>query len=497
MSSIYKLFRVCLFAFCILGLLQSQVSAAHSQVQQQRPNILWIVVEDMSSHFGYQGEKLVETPHVDRLAKQGVVFSNAYVTAPVCSACRSAMITGMYQTTIGAHHHRSSRGALKIQLPEEITTVPEIFRAAGYHTCNMAYDASKPDLFSRLGKEDYNFVYDRKKMYDGADWSKRKAGQPLFAQVQLRGGKLRNVPRWYDEVVSGLDHLVQAEDVTLPPYYPDHPAIREDWAAYLNSVQYTDKEVGLLIAKLKRENDLDNTIIFFLTDHGISHARGKQFLYDEGAKVPFVVWGANQNPKHQVRHDVIAHIDMTATSLDMAGIELPQYMQGRVLFGPDAKPRKYVVTARDRCDETVDRIRGVRQGKYKYIRNYYPHRPYLQPCAYKDGKPYMAPLRELYAAGKLNKAQSLHLAETRPEEELYDLEADPFEVHNLAGDSAHQKRLKKLRAQLKKWELESDDRGRFPEDEAMYDSDMAGYKKKNPQIQKNIDLMKKWKSEGK
>ena len=465
-----------------------------------RPNIVWIVVDDMSCHFAYQGEKLVKTPHVDRLAREGVVFSNAYVTAPVCSTFRSAVITGMYQTTIGAHHHRSGRGELKIHLPKGMRTIPELFREAGYHTCNSDAAGKRP------GKEDYNFVYQRADLYQGIDWSKRKKDQPFFAQFQLRGGKLRNIAASYEDVLAHYkkEELVTPEQVTLPPYYPDHPVIRKDWAEYLNSVQYTDVEVGRIVARLKQDGVLDNTVIFFLTDHGISHARGKQFLYEEGLKIPFVVWAPGRF-KPAVRDELIAHIDLSATSLHLAGIEIPRFMQGRTLFGPQAKPRKYVVSARDRCDETVDHIRSVRAGNFKYIRNYLPNRPYLQPSRYKDGKPFMPVLRELFAAGKLNQAQSLHLAETRPEEELYDLRSDPWEIHNLARDSAHKGQLDKMRAILARWELDSDDRGRFPEPTAMYDSDMNLYRnkgrKKNPEqtaaLDANIALMKKWRAEGK
>ncbi len=486
-----------LFVSATLQAAETPSSASPSA--NAKPNIVWIVVDDMSCHFGYQGEKLVKTPNVDRLAREGVVFSNAYATAPVCSTFRSAVITGMYQTTIGAHHHRSSRGELKIHLPAGVQTIPEIFREAGYFTTNSGAEGTRP------GKEDYNFVYQKADLYDGADWTKRAEGQPFFAQFQLAGGKLRNGKRSYEKVKAGLDDLITAEEVTLPPYYPDHPVIREDWAAYLNSVVYTDFQVGQILDHLKEENVLDNTIIFFLTDHGISHARGKQFLYEEGVKIPFVVWGPELVPSGSVRDELIAHIDLSATSLALAGIEIPAIMQGRPLFGPQARPRDYVVSARDRCDETVDHIRSIRQADFKYIRNYLPQRPYLQPCNYKDGKPFMPVLRELYATGQLNEAQSLHLAETRPEEELYDLRTDPWEIHNLAGDPAYRKRLARFRRQLTNWELETDDRGRFPESEAMYDSDMALYvdriRKRNPKqaaiLDANIALMKRWHAEGK
>lgn len=467
---------------------------------KERPNIVWIVVDDMSCHFGYQGEPLVTTPHVDRLAREGVIFSNAYATAPVCSTFRSAMITSMYQTSIGAHHHRSSRGVEKIKLPESVKTIPEYFRKAGYYTTISSIN------FGKKGKEDYNFVYQSSDLYDGADFRKRKPGQPFFAQFQLRGGKLRNIQKTYDnEVKSGLPALVSIQKVKLPPYYPDHPVLLQDWAMYLDSVNYTDVEVGRIMEHLKAAGVLDNTIVFFLTDHGISHARGKQFLYEEGTKIPFVVWSGEKLPSPKVRDELIEHIDLGTTSLYLAGIEIPEHMQGRPLFGTDAKPREFVVSARDRCDETVDHIRGIRKGNFRYIRNYLPQRPYLQPCRYKDHKPFMPVLRQLYAQGELNNAQLLQLAEVRPDEELYDLEKDPWQIHNLASQPGQKKRLIEFRGLLSTWELETNDQGRFSESMKMYNSDMNFVlekgKKRDPEgaaeLQKNIDLMKKWASEGK
>ena len=456
----------------------------------ERPNILWIVVEDMSAHFNYNGEKLVYSPNVDRLAKEGQVFSNAYVTAPVCSTARSAMITGMYQTSIGAHHHRSSRGKAKIHLPKHIKTIPEIFKDARYYTCNGSEKVGK------YGKDDYNFFYKRGDLYDGPDWSGRKKDQPFFAQIQLRGGKLRNVDKWYKGIEPALKNVISKDQVQLPPYYPDVHAFKHDWAIYLNSVQFTDLEVGKIMQRLKDEKILDNTIIFFLTDHGVSQARGKQFCYEEGAKVPFIVWAPKRIPT-KVREEFIAHVDMSASSLYFAGIDIPAYMQGRTLFGDQAEQRDYVISARDRCDETVDRIRCVRQGNFKYIRNYYPKRPHLQPSQYKDSKPWMPVLRQLQAEGKLNDIQEqLLFSPTRPEEELYELKSDKWELKNLAGDPKYKNKLQEMRGILANWILESDDQGRFPEAEKQYDSDMAATRKSDIK-DKNIALMKKWQSEGK
>jgi arylsulfatase A-like enzyme len=479
---------------CFIAFLLVVGCAGDKKSPEERPNILWIVVEDMSCHFGYNKEPLVNTPNVDRLAGEGIVYNNAYVSAPVCSASRSAMITGMYQTSIGAHHHRSSRGEMKIHLPEGIKTIPEYMSDAGYYTCNTNHN------LDGKGKEDYNFVYSTEDLYDGIDWSGRAEGQPFFAQVQLRGGKLRNVPRWYEEVVAGLDPdiLVSEEDVKLPPYYPDVEAFRHDWTIYLNAVQYTDVKVGQILKRLEQDGLMENTVVFFITDHGISQARGKQFLYDEGARIPFIIW-APESYRPEIREDLIIHIDMAATTLQLAGIEIPEYLDANPLLGDDYIPREYIVTARDRCDETVDHIRSVRRDNYKYIRNYLPMRPYLQPCRYKDNKPWMPVLRDLDRQGKLNEVQQLVTAKTRPAEELYNLSADPFEINNLADNVQYKEVLSQLRSDLEGWIAETGDKGINPESEEMYDSDMAVYlgRKENQEIKDNIALMKKWAEEGK
>ena len=464
-----------------------------------RPNIVWIVVDDMSANFSCYGEKLIQTPHVDQLAKEGTRFSKAYVTAPVCSPCRSALITGCYQTTIGAHHHRSGRGELKITLPGEVVPVPVLFQKAGYYTCIGGFQATG----DKLGKTDYNFEWGRK-MYDGNDWTGRKPGQPFFMQVQLNGGKYRGQgpnANWQNRVKKELGSNTKPADVVLPPYYPRDPVILQDWADYLDCCRYTDKEVGDVIARLEKEKLLNDTVVFFMTDHGISHARGKQFLYDEGTHVPFIVRGPGI-ARGTTRDDLIEHIDMTATSLALAGIEIPKWMQGRNLFTNDYAKRDAVFAARDRCDETMEHIRSVRTERFKYIRNDMNQRPHLQPCRYKDEKAIVQKLRELHAAKKLDDlTEKLLFAETRPAEELYDLAADPHEVTNLAGDPKHKATLAALRTKLTAWEEKTGDRGRKPEPMAMYDSDMKVYlgggKKDNTELKRNIDLNKTWAGEGK
>ncbi|REK07443.1 MAG: DUF229 domain-containing protein [Planctomycetota bacterium] len=499
-------FLSALFLFLFLAAWNLVLAAPFARAaEQQRPNIVWIFVDDMSANFSCYGESAIETPHVDRMAREGTKFTRAFVTAPVCSPCRSALITGCYQTTIGSHHHRSGRGKLKIHLPGEVVPVPKLFQDAGYYTCISGPLSDKKS--KRLGKTDYNFEWDPS-IYDGADWSGRAPGQPFFLQVELHGGKYRGSSErqydaWAQRVSRELGSTVSSEEVVLPPYYPRDPALVEDWARYLDSVRYTDKEVGDVLARLSDEGILDNTVVIFLTDHGISHARGKQFLYDEGIHVPLVMRGPGI-AAGKVRGDLVEHIDVTATSLALAGIDVPDWMQGRNLLAADYQPREAVFAARDRCDETVEHIRAVRTKRYKYIRNYLHQRPHLQPNAYKDGKLIIQRLRALHAAGQLNDLQQrLLFSPTRPPEELYDLEADPHELVNLADDPAHRETLEIMRTRLSEWERETGDIGRQPEPEAMYDSDMAVYLSKRKgsdkpsQTENNIALMKRWAREGK
>ena len=467
--------------------------------EQDRPNIVWIVVEDMSLPFGCYGETDIQTPNVDALARDGVLFKRAFVTAPVCSTCRSALVTGMYQTSIGAHHHRSGRGERKISLPEGVVPVPRLFQQAGYFTANGSFTGMLDKVAPReaprkAGKTDYNFQYD-KSIYDSHHFSHRQAGQPFFAQYQLRGGKGRNIP---------TPKPIAAKDVTLPVYYPDDELIRSDWALYLNSAMNTDLEVGRILKQLEDAGELEKTAIFFITDHGVSHARGKQFMYEEGMRIPLIVRGPGI-AAGKVREDLVLQIDLAATSLALAGIEIPESMQGVDLLATDYRPRDYIVSARDRCDETVDRMRAVRTENFKYIRNFYPQRPYLQPNAYKDNKPIIRQMRALHAAGALDQNQARIMALVRPPEELYDLRSDPNELNNLASARRSRQVLAEHRAMLEKWIVQSGDQGATPESTAMYDSDMKVYldamKIRRPErfeeISANVARMKRWAGEGK
>ncbi len=434
--------------------------------EETRPNILWFVVDDMSAQFSCYGESLIATPHVDRLAREGLRFTDAHVTAPVCSTCRSAFMTGMYQASVGVHHHRSGRDVARIELPSGMASLPVLFRNAGYYTCN---GDGLPDRGGKRdrNKTDYNF-FPARDLYDSTDWAGRKPGQPFFMQVQMAGGKLRGANaesfrKIQDRARTVFGNVVDPAAVTLPSYYPRDPVLLRDWAAYMDSVRLTDHHVGQVIERLREEGVLEDTLVVFMTDHGISHARGKQFLYREGTHIPFVVRGPGV-PQGVVRTDPIEHIDMAALSLAAAGIPVPGWMQGRDILAEDYQVRKAVFSARDRCDETVEMLRSVRTGSFLYIRNYHPFRPHLQPSRYKDGKAIVQRLRSLYHEDALSPMQrELLFQERRLGEELYDLRNDPDETRNRVGEAAYQKALEEMRVLLDAHLIRTRDTGFMPE----------------------------------
>ena len=427
--------------------------------QSKKTNILWIFAEDASAHIGCYGETAIKTPNLDALAEQGIRFENAFVTCPVCSPCRSAFVTGVYQTTLGAHNHRSQSDTGKakaspqyyksFELPDAVPMITDIFRKAGYYTTNGKYNSGPAKLTS--GKTDYNFI-NPIPPYDGTDWRDCPKDKPFFSQIQLGGGKSRG-----DKSSNNI------EDFTLPPYYPDHKVMRDDWKTYLNSWLKQDREVGEIVRDLKDAGKLDNTVIFFLTDHGISHIRGKQFLYEEGIRVPLIIRFPDGRMAKTTRDDLTIHIDLAPTSLALAGIKIPGHFQGRDIFAKSSTPRDFIISARDRCDETIEILRCVRTPKYKYIRNFLSYRPHAQPNQYKDGKKIVQTMRQLHKEGELNELQDRIFNPTRPAEELYELKSDPNETKNLAADPEYAKQLSELRKTLYDWMVETKDLGLIPE----------------------------------
>jgi N-sulfoglucosamine sulfohydrolase len=411
------------------------------QAAPKRPNILWIIADDLGTELSCYGTPLVETPNLDHLAAEGARYTRCFTTAPVCSTSRSAIMTAMYQTTINAHDHRSLT-----TLPEGVRTITDLFRQAGYFSANVMKIA--PDLESK-GKTDYNFTVE--KPFDGEDFGELKAHQPFFAEIQIfepHRGSWTPAPKRVDPA-----------KVQLPPYYPDHPVVRKDWARYLDTIDYLDGKVGVILNRLKEEGLAENTMVFFFGDNGRCHVRDKQWLYEGGLHIPLIVrWPGHMKPG-TVSDDLISAIDISATSVALSGASLPTNVQGRIFLGPKASKREYIFGARDRCDETVDRIRSVRDKRYKYIRNFMPERPYTQRNAYKErAYPALEVMKQLHAEGKLTPEQELFMADRKPEEELYDLETDPHEVHNLAAAKDYARIRKRLSDALEKWMKECDDR---------------------------------------
>ena len=422
---------------------------------KEKPNILWIYIEDMSPWIGCYGDPVNKdaTPTIDSMASVGVRFSRCYVPAPVCSPCRSALITGAYQTTTGFHNHRSSRskeGA--IYLPKGITTVPELFRKAGYQTFNT-------------GKDDYNFVYKRDDLYEKKDkknkfaaWRSLTKDKPFFGQIQLSGGKSN---------VKSLKNKVNPDRLTPPPYFPNTPLFRELKAHHYNTIRKTDADTKIILDNLKADGLLEKTIIFWFTDHGDNQSlRAKQFCTEAGTHVPFIITGPHKALKAgTVREEIISAIDIPATSLAMAGITIPKYFDGNNLFSKDYSPRTCVISARDRCDYTIDRIRTVRTEHYRYIRNFMTDRPLLQP-QYRDNRNNTKALRKGHADGTLPRLVDNIFFGPRPAEELYDLRNDPDEINNLAVNPAFKKELQRHRRILNHWIRETDDKGQYPESDA-------------------------------
>lgn len=296
-----------------------------------RPNILWIISEDFSPDLGCYGNPLVHTPNLDRLASEGVRFTRAFVTGPVCSASRSAIATGMYQTSIGAHNHRSHRDD-NYRLPEGIHVFTHYLRQAGYHTSNVLTAA--PDVRG-TGKNDFNFNVDNP--FDGTDWNQRKPGQPFYAQI--------NFSETHRAFKRFPDRPIDPAKVQLPPYYPDHPAVRLDWALYLDTAQHLDVKVGKVLQRLRDEGLEEDTIIIFFSDHGRPMPRGKQFLYEGGIHIPLIVkipekYRPQGYKPGTVNDQLVSAIDITATTLALAGVDIPSHMQGLPFYGASAAPRR-------------------------------------------------------------------------------------------------------------------------------------------------------------
>ena len=411
-----------------------------------KPNILWIFAEDTSPWMGCYGHavNVGETPNIDSLADEGVLFRRAYVPAPVCSACRSAIMGGMNQIRFNAHEHRSSRGPAKLYLPPGMKLLPQIMNENGYSTFN-------------LGKTDYNFVLSNDRIFtfhqpqrEPIPWNKIKNSQPFFGQIQTAGGK-QNTRDW------PADRKTDRSAVTVPLDYPDNEIYREVVAEHYDSIRKDDDFIGKILHGLKANGLWENTIVVYFGDHGANQlVRHKQMPTEGGLHVPFVLAGSKQGvPSGEVRNDLVDMLDLSATTLAWAGISIPKSWEGQDLFADDFKPRQYVAAAKDRLDHTIDRVRSIRTERFRYTRNYKLDRIFLQP-QYRDKQPYTQNLHELYHQGNLSDRHAEIYFGERPAEELYDVENDPAQMYNLAGQPAYARELARHRKLLDDWLAKGD-----------------------------------------
>ena len=438
--------------------------AASSSAEKKQPNIVWISVEDISPHIGAYGDKIARTPHIDKLATQGVRYANAFTTAGVCAPSRSAIITGMYQTSLGTMHMRTSHKGDDLPTPYSavppayVKTFTEYLRAAGYYTTNNV-------------KTDYQFAPIREKRqpltaWDAcsktAHWRNRPdKSQPFFSVFNF--GTTHESRNW---ATSKAKRVTDPAKVSVPPYYPDTPAVRAELARLYDNIANVDIKVGEILQQLQEDGLAEETIVFFWSDHGDGLPRAKRWLYDSGIHVPLIIRWPGQVEPGSVDDQLISFIDLAPTVLSMAGVQIPRHIQGQAFLGPQAQqPRTFIYAARDRIDGAYDMVRAVRDGRFKYIRNFYPHLPYVSWVPYRNRSETMKELLRLNAADKLEGPQKLWFKKQRFPEELYDLKNDPHEINNLANDPKYTNVLKTMRHEMDDWRIRTRDLGDLTESE--------------------------------
>lgn len=474
----------------------------------KRPNILWITCEDMSVSLRCFGDPYAYTPHLDRLASEGVRFTRVFTHAPVCAPSRSGVITGMYPTSIGSHNMRCAAVP-----PLSVRCFTEYLREAGYYCTNNS-------------KTDYNFsqhpgvhlaqdaplsAWDDSSPQ--AHWRNRPPGVPFFSVFNIlytHESQLRSRDPQLLKQIEALPPEARHDPAkaNLPPYYPDTPAVRRDWAQHYDTVTLMDMQAGEILRQLEEDGLAEDTIVWFWSDHGVGLPRAKRWVYDSGIHVPLIIrvpeaYRALALPDRPQRleaggviDDLIAFVDFAPTMLSLAGIRPPRQMQGQAFLGRYRVPaRQYVYAARDRMDETYDLIRAVRDKRFKYIRNFMPHLPNAQEIVYAEETPTLQEMRRLHAEGKLNEVQERFFQPSKPVEELYDTESDPHELHNLAGDPRYGHVLERMRRELYRWMEQTGDVGLIPEPELdeMMQPGGKKYQTSAPVIQATRDKRGLWK----
>jgi len=440
---------------------------ASPQRPASKPNIVWISNEDMSPHLGAYGDALARTPTLDRFAKEAVRYTNAFSTAPVCAPSRAAIITGMYQTAIGAQHMRTTEntvaelpGPYLAVPPHYVKAFPEYLRAAGYFTSNRA-------------KTDYQFgvpftIWDD--LGNNAHWRNRPdPQQPFFAVFNL---EITHESRIFPSSPArkGKPLVTDQKKIPVPPYYPDTPAVREELARMYDNIADMDGQVAELLQQLQDDGLADNTIVFYWSDHGDGVPRAKRSLYDSGLRVPLMIrWPKSlglATAPGSVNDDLVSLLDLAPTVLAMAGLEIPTHLQGRPILGPRKGPApEYIFGARDRMDIEYDMMRSARDKQFLYIRNFAPDLPYAGHIIYRNQSAIMQEWLRLQAEGKLTGPAALWMRTHRPAEELYDTKGDPHQVRDLAADPAHRATLERMRKAVTDWMTRTGDQGLVNEPE--------------------------------
>ncbi len=420
---------------------------------RELPNILWITSEDNSTFLGCYGDEFATTPNLDKLASEGFLYTHAYANAPVCAPARNTIISGIYAISGGNQHMRS-----KYKKSDIVKPYPLFLRELGYYCTNNS-------------KTDYNIQVDQvDDLWDEnsneAHYSKRAEGQPFFAIFNIGISHESSIHKSIP--TEELRH--DPEQVPIPPYHPRTEDMKHDWAQYYDKVEDMDAAVGELLKELEERGQAENTIVFYYGDHGGVLARSKRYVYESGTHVPFIVripekfkylFPAEETGSKVDR--LISFVDLAPTLLSMVGIPIPDFMQGNAFLGDQktADP-EYAFMFRGRMDERYDMSRAVRGQKYRYIRNYMPHRIYGQHLNYLWRAPSIRSWEQAYLNGECNETQSIFW-NPKPSEELYDTESDPWEVNNLADDPLYADVLKKMRKANQHWMLRIRDTGFIPE----------------------------------
>ena len=441
-----------------------------------KPNILWLVIEDMSAYLPDYGDHTIVTPNISRLAAEGVKYTNVYSTSGVCAPSRAALALGMYPSAIGANNMRTSSNTEQTGLPKYDAVPPaqakmlsQYMREQGYYTSNNY-------------KTDYQFQEPKAVWHDNsvyAHWRNRSANQPFFSvfnfttthesglfepygfrEIESRhyfsddAERIAKLPQHHSVKSAENEtaiHLPKNTKFNIPPYLPDTELVRRDMWKMYNNLAETDRQIGAILQQLKDDGLFDNTIIVFYSDHGGPLPRQKRLIYDSGLKVPMIIRFPHAKNAATVDDQLISFVDFSPTTIALSGLEPPEYMHGRDFIQNKTPKRDYIHAAADRFDEVTDTIRAVKDQRYKYIRNYRPEQGYYLPLAYREKIPTMQELLRLNAAGQLNEYQAQWFRTTKPKEELFDTLTDPHELHNLAMEPNHQEKLASLRGEMDRW----------------------------------------------